>query len=52
MEVSGSEGKKVLWKIVDDRVLEGPKDNDEIGIWGFYFNLFDADGRGGREENN
>ena len=32
MKVPGFEGKRVLWEVVDDNVVEDPKDNDEIGI--------------------
>ena len=35
VEVSGSDGKKVLWGVVDYCVIEEPKDNDEIGLHGF-----------------
>ena len=41
MEVVGSDGKKFLWEVVDDRVLEEGNDHDEIGIWGFDLNFFD-----------
>ena len=33
--------KKVLWEVVDDHVVEEPTDHEEIGLWGFDFNLFD-----------
>ena len=43
MEVSSFDGKKVLWELVDDHVDEEVKEHDEIGIWGFDFNLVDKD---------
>ena len=40
----------MLWEVVDDHVLEDKTDHDEIGLRGFYFNLFDKDEKGvGRE---
>ena len=35
MEVLGSDEKKVVWEVVDNHVVEYPKDNDDKGIWGF-----------------
>ena len=32
--------------MVDNNVLEEGKDHDEIGLWGFDFNLFDGDKEG------
>ena len=50
MEVVGRDGKKVLWEVVDYHVVGEPNDHDEIGLQGFYFNLFSEDDRGvGRE---
>ena len=50
VEFFGHEGKKVIWKVVDDHVVEEPTDHDEIGLRGFDFNLFDKDEKGvGRE---
>ena len=46
MEVSGSDGKKVLWEVVDDHVVEEGKEHDDIGLWGFDFNLIDKDKEG------
>ena len=42
-EVSGFEGKKVIWEVVNDRVVEEVKYHDEIGLQGLDFNLFDED---------
>ena len=35
MEVVGSDGKKVIWNVVDDNFVEEKNDNDEIGLEGF-----------------
>ena len=40
MEVSGSDGKKVLWEVVYDHVVEEPKYDDEIVLQGFNFYFF------------
>ena len=45
MEVSGSDGKKVIWEVIDDNVVEDPNKNDEIGLRGF--NLFLVQPKGG-----
>ena len=31
----------MLWELVDDHVVEEPSDHEEIGLRGFYFNVFD-----------
>ena len=46
MEVSGSDGKKFLWEVVDDHVVEEGKEHNDIGLWGFDFILFGEDGEG------
>ena len=46
VEVSGSDGKKVIWKVVYDNVVEDPNKNDDIWLRGFDFNSFDADAGG------
>ena len=46
MDVFGHGKKKVLWEVVDNHVVEDPADNEEIGLQGFYFNLFDKDEEG------
>ena len=38
VNVSGSNGKKVLWVVVDDNVVEEGKEHDDIGLW--RLNLF------------
>ena len=50
MEVFGHDGKKILWEVVDDHVVEEATDHDEIVLQGFDFNLFGEDKKGvGRE---
>ena len=50
VEVLSSDGKKVLWEVVDSYVTEEENYHDEIGLRGFDFNLFDKDKEGvGRE---
>ena len=39
VEVSGSDGNKVLWGVVDAHVVEEGKEHDEIGLRGFDFNF-------------
>ena len=46
VEVSGHDKKNVLWEVVDDHVVEEPSDHEEIGLQGFYFNVFDEDEEG------
>ena len=46
MEVTGYDGKKFLWEVVDDHVVEEGKEHDEIGLWGFDFDLFEKDKEG------
>ena len=41
VEVFNHDGDKFLWEVVDDHFTEEPTDHDEIGLQGFYFNLFD-----------
>ena len=50
MEVVGHDGKKFLWEVAEDHVVEEPTDHDDIGLRGFGFNLFGKDEKGvGRE---
>ena len=35
MEFVGHDGKKVIWGVVDDHVIEEATDHDEIGLRGF-----------------
>ena len=46
MEVVGRDLKKVLWKLVDDHVVEEPSGHEDIGLWGFDFNVFDENKEG------
>ena len=41
--VVGSDGRKIIWEVVDNHVVEEENDNDEIGLRGFNFNFFDKD---------
>ena len=41
MEVSGYYGKRFVWEVVDNHVVEDKNDNYEIGIHVYDFNLFD-----------
>ena len=34
VEVSGSDGERVIWEVVDDHVVEEGKNHDEIGLRG------------------
>ena len=43
MEVSGSDGKKVLWVAVENHAIEEGNEHGEIGIQGFYFGYFEED---------
>ena len=40
-DVVGHDMKKVLWGVVNDRVVKELTGHDGIGLWGFDFNLFD-----------
>ena len=44
MEVLGSDGKKLVWKVIDGHVVNDPNNNGEIGLQGFGFYLFDGYG--------
>ena len=46
MYVVGYDGKKVLWEVEYDHIVEKRKYHDEIGLWLFDFNLFDKNGKG------
>ena len=47
VKVSCSDGKKVLWEVIDYHIVEDRQEYDEIGLQGFDFNLFDEDKGGG-----
>ena len=40
VEVSGSDGYKVLWEVVDDHVVEEGNNHDDIGLRGGLFRFF------------
>ena len=46
MEVVGSDGKKVIWEVIENHAVEEENDYDKIGLRGFDFNLFDEDEEG------
>ena len=43
VEVFGHDKNKVLWEMVNNRVVEDPSDHKYIGLQGFDFNIFDED---------
>ena len=45
MGMSGYDGNKFVWEVVGDHVVDNPKDNDEIGLWGLI--IFLSKTRGG-----
>ena len=46
VEVVGHDKKKVIWKVVDDHVVEDPHHHEDIGLLGFDFKIFDKDEEG------
>ena len=44
VKVAGYNVKKFVWEVVDDNVVEKAKDNDEIGLQGFYSNILEKRG--------
>ena len=46
VQVSYKDSKKVIWEVVDDRMVEGGVEHEQIGIRGFDFNLFDEEREG------
>ena len=40
MEVSVSDGKKVIWEVVDNHVVDEGNNHDEIGLQGVDFGSF------------
>ena len=46
VEFVGHDGKKVLWEVVNNHVVEEPTEHEDIGLWGFDFNYFDEDEEG------
>ena len=41
MEVSGSDNKKMVWEVTEYQVVGDSRENDYIGLQGFYFNLIE-----------
>ena len=39
-------GKRFVWGVVDDHVVEEPTDHEDIGLRGFDYNFFDKDEEG------
>ena len=46
MEVVSHDGKRVIWVVVNNHLVEDPSDNDEIGLRGFGFNFLTKTRRG------
>ena len=46
VEFSEKDGKKVIWKVVDNHVVEEGVEHEELGLRGFDFNLFDEEMEG------
>ena len=40
MEVSDSDGKKLVWKVIVDHVVNDLNNNGDIGLQGFGFDFF------------
>ena len=46
VEVDDKVGKRVIWEVVYDHVVEEGIENEELGLQGFDFNLFDEEREG------
>ena len=46
MEVAKKYGKKVIWEVVDDHMVEEGVEHEELCLQGFGFNLFDEEREG------
>ena len=46
VEVSDKDWKRLIWEVVNDHVVEEGVENEEIGLQGFDFNLFDEEREG------
>ena len=46
VEFVGHNKKKVLWEVVEDHFVEEPTDHEQIGLWGYDFNVFYQDEEG------
>ena len=47
VEVDDKDGKKVIWDVFNNHVVEKVFEHEELGIHGFDFNLFDGEWEGG-----
>ena len=43
VEVADKDGRKVIWEVVNDHVVEEWVEHEELGLQGFYFDLFDEE---------
>ena len=43
VEVSDKDGKKIIWEVINDHVVEDVVEHEELGLWGFDFNLFNEE---------
>ena len=41
VEVADKDGKKLIWEVFDDHVVEEEVEHEELGPRGFYYNVFD-----------
>ena len=46
LECLDHDGKKVLWKVFNNHIVEEPTDHDDIGLRGVDINLFNKDEKG------
>ena len=47
VEVDDKDGKKVIWDVFNNHVVEKGFEHEELGLQGFDFNLFDGEREGG-----
>ena len=46
IKVTDKDGKRLIWEVIDDHVVEEGVEHEELGLLGFDFNLFDEDREG------
>ena len=46
VEVSDNDRKKLIWEVFDNHVVEEGFEHEELGLWGFNFNLSDEETEG------
>ena len=46
VEVYDKDGKKVIWDVVNNHVVEEGVEHEDLGLRGFDFNLFNEDREG------